>query len=138
MNPEPIRLSCSQSENGEYSCRIDPTRYPKMMRCWFNALGKLGLQFGVSFDLDFHTIPFHGEDALTQKHYVSKRSVGRKASWLSWPKTQTNGCSAMPMPRSAKRTKTMKFCNSSSTGNSGPAAIQRNWSLTPSSLPIAT
>jgi hypothetical protein len=29
---------------------------------------------GESFDLDFHTIPFHGEDALLQKHYVSKRS----------------------------------------------------------------
>jgi hypothetical protein len=28
--------------------------------------------------LDFHTIPFHGEDALLQKHYVSKRSRRQK------------------------------------------------------------
>jgi hypothetical protein len=28
--------------------------------------------------LDYHTIPFHGEDALLQKHYVSKRSRRQK------------------------------------------------------------
>jgi hypothetical protein len=28
--------------------------------------------------LDFHTIPFHGEDALVQRHYVSKRSRRQK------------------------------------------------------------
>jgi hypothetical protein len=38
----------------------------------------LGLKHGVSFDVDFHTIPFHGEDALLQKHYVSKRSRRQK------------------------------------------------------------
>ncbi len=37
-----------------------------------------GLEHGNSFDLDFHTIPFHGEDALLQKHYVSKRSRRQK------------------------------------------------------------
>jgi hypothetical protein len=58
----------------EYSCRIDPGRYPVLMRRWFEAMRKLGLKRGTSFDLDFHTIPFHGEDALIQKHYVSKRS----------------------------------------------------------------
>ena len=38
----------------------------------------MGLQHGSSFDLDFHTIPFHGEDALLEKHYVSKRSRRQK------------------------------------------------------------
>ena len=38
----------------------------------------MGLERGVSFDLDFHTIPFHGEDALVQRHYVSKRSRRQK------------------------------------------------------------
>ena len=62
----------------EYSCRIDPACYPKLMTLWFDAVGPLGLQRGQSFDLDFHTIPFHGEDALVQKHYVSKRSRRQK------------------------------------------------------------
>lgn len=62
----------------EYSCRINPTCYPALMRLWFDAVGKLGLPRGASFDLDFHTIPFHGEEALVEKHYVSKRSRRQK------------------------------------------------------------
>jgi transposase len=62
----------------EYSCRIDPACYPTLMRLWFDAVGKVGLQRGISFDLDFHTIPFHGEDALVEKHYISKRSRRQK------------------------------------------------------------
>lgn len=62
----------------EYSCRIDPACYPKLLTLWFDAMGALGLGRGHSFDLDFHTIPFHGEDALVEKHYVSKRSRRQK------------------------------------------------------------
>jgi transposase len=62
----------------EYSCRIDPACSPVLMRLWHDAVSPLGLQYGTSFDLDFHTIPFHGEDALVQKHYVSKRSRRQK------------------------------------------------------------
>jgi hypothetical protein len=62
----------------EYSCRIDSACYPELMRRWFDAVGRLGLPRGRSFDLDFHTIPFHGEDALIEKHYVSKRSRRQK------------------------------------------------------------
>jgi hypothetical protein len=62
----------------EYSCRIDPGSYPKLMHLWFEAMKPLGLERGTSFDLDFHTIPFHGEEALVEKHYVSKRSRRQK------------------------------------------------------------
>jgi hypothetical protein len=62
----------------EYSCRIPSAAYPKLMRAWFDAIGALGLERGVSFHLDFHTIPFHGEDALIERHYVSKRSRRQK------------------------------------------------------------
>jgi len=62
----------------EYSCRIDPASYPRLMRLWFDAVGRLGLSRGNSFDLDFHTIPFHGEDALMEKHYLTKRSRRQK------------------------------------------------------------
>jgi hypothetical protein len=48
----------------EYSCRIAPACYPELMRRWFDAVSRLGLPRGHSFDLDFHTIPFHGDDAL--------------------------------------------------------------------------
>lgn len=62
----------------EYSCRIDPGSYPTWMRRWFDEMAHLGLEQGGSLDLDFHTIPFHGDDALIEKHYVSKRSRRQK------------------------------------------------------------
>jgi hypothetical protein len=62
----------------EYSCRIPPQSYQRVMPAWFDALTPLGLERGTSFDLDFHTIPFHGDDALVEKHYVSKRSRRQK------------------------------------------------------------
>jgi transposase len=62
----------------EYSCRIAPAAHPKLMAGWLDAIRQQGLKHGSSFDLDFHTIPFHGEDALVEKHYVSKRSRRQK------------------------------------------------------------
>jgi hypothetical protein len=62
----------------EYSCRIESRCYPILMQHWFDALGTVGIERGESFHLDFHTIPFHGEDALLEKHYVSKRSRRQK------------------------------------------------------------
>jgi hypothetical protein len=62
----------------EYSTRIDPRCHLLFMQRWFDAIGALGLERGVSFDLDFHTIPYHGDNALVEKHYVSKRSRRQK------------------------------------------------------------
>jgi hypothetical protein len=62
----------------EYRCRVESSRDPKLMRDWFEAVSRLGLKWGTSFDLDFHTIPFHGDDALVEKHDVSKRSRRQK------------------------------------------------------------
>jgi len=80
----------------EYSCRINPASYPKVMNLWFDAVGKLGLERGISFDVDFHTIPFHGEDALVEKHYVSKRSRRQKRmlAFLVWDADKKHFCYA--------------------------------------------
>jgi len=89
----------------EYSCSIDPSCYPKLMRFWFDAAGKIGLKRGNSFDLDFHTIPFHGENALVEKHYVSKRSRRQKgmlAFMLMQPALSSvfSGIFALPQEKS--------------------------------------
>ena len=73
-----LNVSPKRSFLTEYSSRIDPQCYPRLMRLWFDAMTNLGLEQGLSFDLDFHTIPFHGEDALVEKHYISKRSRRQK------------------------------------------------------------
>lgn len=62
----------------EYSCRVEPGCYPLLMQSWFDAVSEIGIDWGVSFNLDFHTIPFHGEQALVEKHYVTKRSRRQK------------------------------------------------------------
>ncbi len=65
----------------EYSCRVDPAQIRRLINAWHPAVRALDESLGgngTSFDLDFHTIPYHGEDALIEKHFVSKRSRSQK------------------------------------------------------------
>ena len=73
-----LNLLPKRSSLTEYSCRAAPRCLPPLTRSWMTAAHQLGLPRGESFDLDFHTIPYHGDDALAQKHYVSKRSRQQK------------------------------------------------------------
>ena len=88
----------------EYSCRVSPACYPKLMRHWFDAMTRLGLEHGSSFDLDFHTIAFHGEDALLQKHYVSKRSRRQKGILAFFGPRRRQAVLLLRQHRPAKRT----------------------------------
>lgn len=56
----------------EYSCRMDPHCYPRLMRLWFDAMANLDFEQGVSFDLGFHRIPFHGHDTLVEKQRICR------------------------------------------------------------------
>ena len=58
----------------EYTTRVNPRRLPGLRRSWNEVLLGRGLPVGESFDLDFHTIPYHGDRALIEKHYVPRRS----------------------------------------------------------------
>jgi len=76
LNAMPKRSSLT-----EYSCRCDPRLLDPFTQRWHDSLSILdsALGAGRSFDLDFHAIPYHGDDALVEKHYVSKRSRRQKA-----------------------------------------------------------
>lgn len=58
----------------EYSTRIDAAHLHPLMDAWHGIAQRLLPRPESSFDLDFHTIPYHGDEALMQKHFVSKRS----------------------------------------------------------------
>lgn len=62
----------------EYSSRIAPTQITKLLAAWHDQVQGEGdrnpLLAGSSFNLDFHSVPFYGEDAMVQPHYVSARS----------------------------------------------------------------
>ena len=62
----------------EYSARADPRLLPRWTNAWLNAVHGLGLPGGDSFDLDFHTVPYHGRKTFLRKHYVSKRSRSQR------------------------------------------------------------
>jgi hypothetical protein len=52
-----------------------------LLKSYHQALQREGLLRGERFNLDFHAIPHRGEEAVLEKHYVSKRS-GRERSVL--------------------------------------------------------
>ena len=71
LNAMPKRATLS-----EYSCRVDPRQLPGLMDHWHAAINRRQRRPGGGrcFDVDFHTIPHHGDDALMQKHDLSRRS----------------------------------------------------------------
>jgi hypothetical protein len=58
----------------EYSSRIDPRKTNRLLALWLQQLSGSGLFAAESFNLDFHSVPYYGEDALVERHYVSARS----------------------------------------------------------------
>ena len=58
----------------EYSARIDPTKTTRLLASWHEQLADTRLFPGESFNLDFHSVPYYGEDPVVERHYVSHRS----------------------------------------------------------------
>jgi hypothetical protein len=58
----------------EYSHKIEHARTTRLLAGWQEAVAGVGLVDGSSFNLDFHSTPFFGEDPLVEKHYVAMRS----------------------------------------------------------------
>src|SRR5205814_3681217 len=57
----------------EYSCRIDPRKTDRFLTAWHHRILGTKLLTGESFNLDFHSVPFYGEDPMVERHYVSGR-----------------------------------------------------------------
>jgi hypothetical protein len=51
----------------------------RFRQAWLGALREQKLLPGHSFNLDFHSIPFFGEDEFVERHYLSKRSRSQKS-----------------------------------------------------------
>ena len=49
------------------------------MNSWIRQLQKLNIINGESFNLDFQSLPYYGEESVVEKHYVSMRSRRQKA-----------------------------------------------------------
>jgi transposase len=62
----------------EYSSRITPSQTAKLLGAWHdhaqNPRNPLFVNHNQSLNLDFHSVPFYGEDPMIERHYVSARS----------------------------------------------------------------
>ena len=58
----------------EYSSRLDHVRTTSLLAAWHRTVAQDHLFGGESFNLDFHSVPYYGEDPQVEKHFVSMRS----------------------------------------------------------------
>ena len=58
----------------EYSSRLDHARTTSLLAAWHRTVAQDKLFGGESFNLDFHSVPYYGEDPQVQNHFVSMRS----------------------------------------------------------------
>ncbi len=63
----------------EYSIEVDQTFSTALMHQWYHTAVRLSdtIGTGQSIDLNFHRIPYHGDQALSQKQYVYKHALPR-------------------------------------------------------------
>lgn len=62
-----------------YSHSISPKMNERFRAAWMVILQREKLLGGQSFNLDFHAIPYFGEDEFVERHYLSKRSRSQKS-----------------------------------------------------------
>ncbi len=58
----------------EYSSRIHHAKTTQLLAAWHARVNPDRLFDGESFNLDFHSVPYYGEDPVVERHYVSARS----------------------------------------------------------------
>lgn len=63
----------------EYSGRLDHQVNLRVLTAWLAAVRPGGLIDEASFNLDFHSVPYFGEDEFVEKNYVSQRSRRQKS-----------------------------------------------------------
>jgi transposase len=69
-----INATPKKSYLSEYSSRLDHRKTTRLLALWHEHLSPDDLFGGESFNLDFHSVAYHGESPLVERHYVSMRS----------------------------------------------------------------
>jgi hypothetical protein len=69
-----LNATPKKSYLSEYASRITPRQTDRLLAAWHDQLAGSKLLEGSSFNLDFHSVPYYGQDPIVEKHYVSARS----------------------------------------------------------------
>jgi hypothetical protein len=63
----------------QYSSRLGRQAIVRLLGAWIERLRGERVIDARSFNLDFHSISYFGDDAVVEKHYVPRRSQRRRA-----------------------------------------------------------
>lgn len=74
-----LNATPKRSYLSEYSSAARPRSTTALLASWHEKASPHGLFPADSFNLDFHSVPFHGEDPVVERHYVSMRSRRQKS-----------------------------------------------------------
>jgi transposase len=69
-----LNVTPKKSYLSEYSSRIDHGKTLKLLAGWHRVMFGEAMYPGRSFNLDFHSVPYYGDDPSVERHYVSMRS----------------------------------------------------------------
>jgi hypothetical protein len=69
-----LNVTPKKSYLAEYSSRIEHQQTLKILAAWQKQVTADRLCPGRSFNLDFHSVPYHGAHPAVERHYVSARS----------------------------------------------------------------
>jgi hypothetical protein len=69
-----LNVTPKKSYLSEYSSRVDPRRTTRLLGAWHEHVVGDSLFTGESFNLDFHSVPYYGENPVVERHFVSARS----------------------------------------------------------------
>ena len=64
---------------GQYADRLGHSTSVRLLRGWLDHLRAHLTVEGASFNLDFHAVPFFGEDEFIERHYLPRRTHADKA-----------------------------------------------------------
>ena len=64
---------------GNYSYRTDRAHQQKLLAGWVQKLSPLLLSEANAFSLDFHPIPYRGEEAVLENHYIPCRGQAHRS-----------------------------------------------------------
>jgi hypothetical protein len=74
-----LNVSPKTTSLATYSHSVAPRMNERFRQAWVRTLRDHKLLGGDSLNLDFHSIPFFGEDPFVERHYLSKRSRSQKS-----------------------------------------------------------
>jgi hypothetical protein len=69
-----LNVSPKKSYLSEYASRVSHSQTTQLLAAWQDQVNPMGLFDAASFNLDFHSVPYYGEDPVVERHFVSARS----------------------------------------------------------------